>query len=585
MGELQNALPRWGTIHFTGYPLYTLLGSAFVSLLRLVGIAPAAGASLYSALWGAAALVGLALLAMEVGAPPPLTALGSLIAGLSLSNWVDASLAEVHTMTMALTVGSLYWGARFSRTGGRRELLWLTFFFTQGAAHMRAVIFLAPALGVLAWPHWRVILRHWAPAMGVALLAPLTYLYLPIRAWQGATWTFNEPGTWRGFVTMIGDTKSGRIVAPPTSLGDALARLHLIAQLVHADLPWPVAALGLLGAGSPALRGQRRVALALGLTAVAYLAVGLIVWEGRISDALLAVKLPAIYVAGLGLAAWGILLRPRSRWRPALRGALAAVLVALCAALVVRHRPQVLAITRDPAAEVVIRTVEATPRDPARPTTFMALWGHDYWALAYAQAYRGELAGLCLVDHNAPFDVILARGDRLMTLDRTFYQRSLDWWDGQLGRAYLSAPAPGIVEIAAALRPVPAGMTEAAFDLGNGIRIAGAKLRWQGDGQLALALTWLAERAPAADYSVGVHLLAHDPPGGPADILAQADRQHPVAGWYPTSRWAAGELVEDCYALDTPSGSQPVAVRVGMYRVNAGGEFENTPWLSLPIPE
>lgn len=33
-------------------PLYTFLGSAFVTGLRWIGVAPAAGASLYSAVWG-----------------------------------------------------------------------------------------------------------------------------------------------------------------------------------------------------------------------------------------------------------------------------------------------------------------------------------------------------------------------------------------------------------------------------------------------------------------------------------------------------------------------------------------------------
>lgn len=71
VGEIQNALPRWGTIHEPGYPLYSLLGSAFVTALRAVGVAPATGASLFSALWGAATVATLYLLALELGAAPP----------------------------------------------------------------------------------------------------------------------------------------------------------------------------------------------------------------------------------------------------------------------------------------------------------------------------------------------------------------------------------------------------------------------------------------------------------------------------------------------------------------------------------
>ena len=68
VGEIQNALPRWGTLHFTGYPVYSILGSAFVSLLRVVGVGPALGSSLYSALWSVAAAALVAALAVRLGA-------------------------------------------------------------------------------------------------------------------------------------------------------------------------------------------------------------------------------------------------------------------------------------------------------------------------------------------------------------------------------------------------------------------------------------------------------------------------------------------------------------------------------------
>ncbi|MEZ4515699.1 MAG: hypothetical protein R3C44_02295 [Chloroflexota bacterium] len=45
VGEHQNALPRWGLIHHSGYPQWTFLGSLSVTVLRAVGVEPAAGAS------------------------------------------------------------------------------------------------------------------------------------------------------------------------------------------------------------------------------------------------------------------------------------------------------------------------------------------------------------------------------------------------------------------------------------------------------------------------------------------------------------------------------------------------------------
>ena len=123
VGEIQNALPRWGTIHFTGYPLYTFLGSAWVTLWRWLGVEPAAGSSLWSALWGAAAAALFALVAMELGASGPLAALGALIASLATSAWIDNSLAEIHSMTMAFTGATLWLALRYGRTGARRDLI------------------------------------------------------------------------------------------------------------------------------------------------------------------------------------------------------------------------------------------------------------------------------------------------------------------------------------------------------------------------------------------------------------------------------------------------------------------------------
>ena len=35
VGEFQVALATWGTVHYTGYPLYMLLGSPFVAQVSL----------------------------------------------------------------------------------------------------------------------------------------------------------------------------------------------------------------------------------------------------------------------------------------------------------------------------------------------------------------------------------------------------------------------------------------------------------------------------------------------------------------------------------------------------------------------
>ncbi|HPL29486.1 MAG TPA: DUF2723 domain-containing protein, partial [Anaerolineae bacterium] len=132
VGEIQNALPRWGTLHMPGYPLYSMLGSALVTLFGLLRVEPAAAASLYSMLWGALSAVMIYAVAVELDASPAWAALGAIAASLATSLWADASLAEVYTMTMALLLAALCFALRFERYGRRRDWLWLAFTFGQG---------------------------------------------------------------------------------------------------------------------------------------------------------------------------------------------------------------------------------------------------------------------------------------------------------------------------------------------------------------------------------------------------------------------------------------------------------------------
>jgi len=183
VGEIQNALPRWGTIHFSGYPLYSITGSLIVTLLWLVGIQPAMGASLVSLLWGAVTAALTAQVARELGAGRLPAVLGAAAFSVATSMWIDSSLAEVHSMTMVFIVAILFFAFRYDRAGERRDLIWLAVVFSQGVFHGRSVIGVAPAAFLIVLPRWRQILRHLPLLVGVSLIAPLLYLYLPLREW------------------------------------------------------------------------------------------------------------------------------------------------------------------------------------------------------------------------------------------------------------------------------------------------------------------------------------------------------------------------------------------------------------------
>jgi len=588
VGEIQNALPRWGLIHRSGYPLYTALGSVFVNLLRWAGVEPAASASLYSALWGALAMGLLVALAQELGLSGPAALLGSLVVSLSTTMWVFGSVAEVHTLTLVFSLATLWFAVRFGRSGSRVDLLWLAVAFSQGVMHQRSAILLAPAVLAWIWPQWRAVWQGVLPALGLALLAPLTYLYMPVRVWTGADWVFGSPGTWDGFWLMLFDNRAGRVVKVQANPDEWRQRLDVTLRLLAGESWWPLLIVGLAGLLLLAFRKRGwRDSLALTVIWALNLALTFSIWRGRVVDAQLAALLPITLLAGLG---WAVLVDWTSRRSRLVGAAVGVILVLALGAWGWRVRPFVLSITRDPSAEEVIATVAraAPPRD-GRPTTLVSTWGLDYWALAYAQAWRGELPGLNLVDHNADLSAIVARGHRLLIPSKILHVFPVARWEERLGRLYLSSEAPGVVE----MHPTPpvAEASVPLMDAGargelifDGIRARAATLERSVEDEWLLTVYWQAEETPGHDYSVAVHLLAHDPPLGPADILAQADSLHPVDGWYPTSRWSRGEIVRDTYAVHVPPDSEPVAVRVALYRSDPQDGFVTSPWLVLPAP-
>jgi hypothetical protein len=583
VGEIQNALPHWGLIHRSGYPLYTALGSAFVTVLRPLGIQPAASASFLSALWGALAIALLVALAQELDVPGLPAALGALAAAFSTSTWVFASLTEVHTLTLALSVGTLFFAARWGRTGSRRSLLLLALLISQGIAHQRSVALLIPAVVLLAWPRWRTLRSGLVPAIGVSLLAPLTYLYLPLRAWMGAAWVLGSPGTWAGFWHTVLYSSAERILHSPAALAEWLDRLNVTLEILAADMLWPLLVLGLAGLVLLAFqKGRGRASLAATLVWIPSLVFTLFLCRGRVVDVQLSAKLLVTAMAGLGLALIVQWASQGGRW---LGIAAPLVLALTLAGWAWDTRPFVLSIAHDPGAKAVIATAaQVAPPPDARPTTLVAAWGPDYWALAYAQAYQGQLPGLNLVDHNADFDAILERGDRLLLLSKIFYVFPASQWEKKLGRLYLASAGPGVVEISPRqpIRPDDV-LADVGLDLGGGMNVRSVALEWQDRDRLLVTIYWQATQKAAADYSVAVHLVAHTPPRGAEDILAQADTAHPIEGWYPTSRWDVDEIVRDCHLLTVPEGEIPAAVRIALYRSDPQAGFVNSAWLSLPL--
>jgi hypothetical protein len=420
-----------------------------------------------------------------------------------------------------------------------------------------------------------------AGSLGMGLLAFAFYLYMPLRARMGA-WTYGDPGTWQGFWFIFWAREVPFLMVPPSTVAKLLDNIHIVlAQLIF---EWTGPGLIAIGLGLLAAVGWRKTRQ-FGWALVAWVATFLIylfILPEAVSPE--KVLLWVSLVLALALAILVARLWKVRMWAGAV-GVVA--LVALAGVSGFTHRQDVLALTRDPHGREIIRQLKAEM--PAGPVshnsepTFMALWGGDYFAAAYGSRVTGELSGFRVVDHRADFKQIVDGGSRLITLPSTFVERPKSWWRQQIGGAYLSSAGLGLVEIGA--RPpltsadVPPGTP---VELGDGIRLVAHPIKLT-NGALRVTLYWQAAQTPSQNYSVFLHLSDKDHISAAEDIIAQADSQNPVYGWYPTTKWGADEIVREDYELVVPPGKTPRLLDVGLYTRDADGAFHNLGVVNLRL--
>lgn len=581
-GEYQIALALWGTVHHTGAPTYSLMGAVFAWLLRLAGIAPAAGAALFSVTSALVALGSIYALGVHLTGNPWAAGAAVLALALSRSFWINSVVAEIYAFGLALAAALLWLAVRYDETRSAKTLLALAFVWGQAVVHHRLAVLMAPALAVLVAPGLWSDRRRFAllaGSVGMGLLAFAFYLYMPLRARMGA-WTYGDPGTWQGFWFLFWAREVPFLLVPPSTAAGLLENARAALATLAAEWTAP----GLLAAGvglivAAAWRKTRRLGWALVALAAAFIAFVLTFHEAVSSEeVLLWVSMSlALALAILVARVW----QARS-WAGVV--GVAALSVLACAS-VVTQRHTVLALSRDTHGREVINLLKAempAGRGSTEPT-LMVLWGGDYFAAVYGSRVTGELQGFRVVDHRADFQPIVSSGSRLITLPSTFVELQKSWWRERIGGAYLTSAGLGLVEIGA--RP-PLTLTDVPADtsvaLGDGINLLAHKVRPM-SGALRVTLYWQAAQTPAQNYSVFVHLSDKEQIATPGDMIAQADSQNPVYGWYPTTKWGAGEIVREDYRLDVPPGKTPRLLAVGMYTRDAAGAFHNLGVVNLRL--
>jgi len=583
VGEIQVALNVWGTIHYTGYPLFTILGASLTHMFRLAGLSPAGAASAISTFWS---LLGLActyvLLLRAAGGKSDLAALVVLALGLVETFWVHSVVAEVYSFSLFLISVILLTAMKLTAGWNARYWWLLITLWGIGISHHRLLVLLLPAVLLLTWSALWTQRSQWL-ALGakssIVFALPFgVYLYLPLRAVQGARWVYGQPGTWGGFwAQFLGREATPFVLELPRDLATWMGNLHFVAEQLQRQVPAVVLMMGSVGLVWLAVR-RLWIGLAFIGGACAFLVFVAVFPSGVWAPAVLML---ALFFWAVGLAH---LLGDLAEVALPLRWASSVGLVVLAAWFFRTNLPFVFSIVNANRGREVIQMLRPL-RDADLPggRNVVALpWGGDYFAAAYGLYVTGDLAGFDLVDHRVDFRSLVQHEGKVLTLASDLGYWPLYWWSGLLGEAHYSSAAPGVAMVSRSLlyQDIPVRI---GFDLGNGVRIRDAVLFWQ-ESALRVTVFWEATRLIPSDYSVAVHLVSHDPPRGREDVLAQADTLNPVGGWYPTSRWSTGEIVRDDYVLAIPPGSSPVAVRIAMYQIDPGGGFVNTNWLSMPLP-
>jgi len=179
-GDFETAMFTLGICHPTGYPLFTLLGKLFLTLLAPVFAEPAVRINFLTVLFGAGA-VGFfyRFLAVTVRSRA-VAAMMSLVLAFAPTLWQQSLSCEVYSLTCLFLSTILWHTARLLK--GENTLLPLVLTYGFALTNNLTLALFLPAFLIVVL--WRVGAKAlFRPALILAFLAPLAfYAYLPLAA-------------------------------------------------------------------------------------------------------------------------------------------------------------------------------------------------------------------------------------------------------------------------------------------------------------------------------------------------------------------------------------------------------------------
>jgi hypothetical protein len=581
--EFQTALAVWGTLHPTGYPLYSILGGLWVQAGKWLGVGVPAAASSFSVVCAVAALGLLYRLMWRITRSILASAAGVVFLAVAFDFWLFATVAQTRMLSTVLVVLMLMLAWQYARDERPSTLAWLGFVTGLAIEQHRTSAFVAP--WVFLFVVLPVIIRRkpWRALVGGAALfvaAFALYVYLPLRTWQGAAWQQTQIHTWADFWRFFTFQQFWYLHGAPNDWVAVAARVQVFVEQLAQFVSAPGLILGSLGlVAGLARREWRAFALALLASAATFLAFG--AWTREVANFINMLFVADVILSiGLGLGVAEIMLKSR-RWPGRLGyivyGTLGTALVAFFVWRVLVNAPEIWKLTKSHGGEQVIANASAAVANVPNAGLLIEWWSWETGPLQYAQFVTGELSSVQLLSPDDNLRRFLRRGGRLYS--HYFIEDQMDpgTLKAKLGRYYLRSAAPGMIEIMLEPRTAPdMPLDGSPTPMGDEMTLLGYKLTCDRlPRTLALALYWRADRKPSADYSVFVHASDKLEITQPQDLIAQADSLAPVYGRYATSRWDAGEVVRDDYRIQLPPDKAALLVNVGLYTQDAGGAFHD----------
>jgi hypothetical protein len=280
-----------------------------------------------------------------------------------------------------------------------------------------------------------------------------------------------------------------------------------------------------------------------------------------------------ILVASLTLAAsWGVGLIALGRWQRWLPPLGLLLTVGVAFNNFQTHREYVLFHTQDDSGRQIVADAA---NFPGEAPVVGEIWGPRIFPLAYGKLVGGELPHIQLVDLRADLSGLPDDLPELIFIHQSvLYIAGPEQWREKYGPA-VAFGSQGELMIAVRATPVLEPIAPRPLAATDDIQLVAGKAELKEDGNLTVSLLWQAIQSPDHNYSVFIHVTDKEQILSPDDLVAQGDRIHPVAGFYPTSSWRAGEKVQDNHLVLLPADRAAQKVIVGLYTVDENGNFSN----------